>query len=540
MTIAQEIEVLIRARYPLIYVLSYEEHRVVEALRGICRRAQRQCYLWTETMGLQPANADQRTLQPDKQSRDPFHALEIIRTSNESAIFILQDFHPYLAQQYAHRSSAVRKLRDLIGLLHTSYKTIIMVSPTLELPTELEKDATVVDYPLPTLEDLDRLFDQVVENVKKAAKIDLTPSAHEREMILKAALGLTLNEADNVFAKCVVLLQKFDVNLIVSEKEQLIRKSGLLEYYHSSVGMGDIGGLDLLKAWLQQRVHAFSQKARLFGLPAPRGLLLTGVQGCGKSLAAKTVANLWRMPLLRLDVGRLFSGYIGSSEDNVRRAIKIAESIAPVVLWIDEIEKGMSGMRSSDSVDGGTTARVFSTLLTWMQEKTAAVFVVATANDITTLPPELLRKGRFDEIFFVDLPDAEERTEILRIHLRRRGRDPEPLITPVIVDKTEGFSGAELEQAIIAALFHAFSQERDLQAQDILLAVEETVPISRTAEESISALRVWSALRARPASARQRARMEAFMQEREQQQHALLRAFAGRDVDDEAAIADQD
>lgn len=537
MVIAQDIETLIRARYPLIYILSYEEGRVVTTLKETCRKARRNCYVWTETMGLQPVGADPRTAQADKQTRDPFNALEVIRTTNEQAIFILQDFHPYLSPQYAHRSTTVRKLRDLITLLHTSYKTIVLVSPVMELPAELEKDATVIDYPLPTLEELDALLTKVIESVQHAAKLDITPPQQEREMLLKAALGLTLNEADNVLAKCVVLRQKFDVDLIVSEKEQLIRKAGLLEYYHSSLGMGDIGGLDLLKEWLLQRQNAFSQKAKRYGLPAPRGLLLTGVQGCGKSLAAKTVANLWRMPLLRLDVGRLFSGYVGSSEENVRRAIKIAESIAPVVLWIDEVEKAMSGMRSSDTVDGGTTARVFGTLLTWLQEKTAPVFVVATANDITGLPPELLRKGRLDEVFFVDLPDAAEREDILRIHLSKRSRDPRTFALGLVAEKGEGFSGSELEQVVIAALYSAFAEDRDIRTEDLIEALDETVPISRTADETISALRAWSALRARPASSTQRARTAAVLREREEQAEETLRAFA-RFATTEEALAE--
>ncbi|HEY3415538.1 MAG TPA: AAA family ATPase [Armatimonadota bacterium] len=533
MNIAEHIETLIRARYPIIYLISFEEGRVQTTLQEIARRAKRNCYVWTETMGLHPAAADSKALQPDKASRDPFNALEIIRTTNEQAIFVLQDFHPYLSMNYAHRSSAVRKLRDLVTTLHTSYKTIVLISPVLELPAELEKDVTVIDYPLPSLEELDNLLSQAIDSVQKAAKIDLTPVTHDREMILKAALGLTLNEADNVFAKCVVQRRKFDVDLIISEKEQLIRKSGLLEYFHSAMSMQDIGGLDLLKNWLVQRSKAFSQRAKEYGLPAPRGLLLTGVQGCGKSLAAKTVANYWRMPLLRLDVGRLFSGFIGSSEDNVRRAIKIAESIAPVVLWVDEIEKGMSGMRSSDSVDAGTTARVFSTLLTWLQEKTAAVFVVATANDITRLPPELLRKGRFDEVFFVDLPDATEREEILRIHLTKRRRNPKSFDMASVSVLAEGFSGSEMEQAVIAALYTAFALDRDIRTEDLVLAVTETVPISRTMEESITSLRAWSAVRARPASTTQRERTAAVLQGLEDQRENALRNLLGGEDDDE-------
>ncbi len=514
-SITEQISTLIRARYPIIYLLTYEEARVVGVLREICRVGRRNCYLWSETMGLVPAQADMSVVTPDKATRDPMMALETIRTIKEQAIFILEDFHPYLSERASNRSAGVRKLRDLLEQLKASRKTIIMVSPVLELPTELEKDVVVIDFPLPALEDLDLLLANVIENVKRANKLDLTPSTADREQILKAALGLTLNEADNVFAKCVVTKQRFDTNLVIEEKEQLIRKSGLLEYYHTALGMGDIGGLDLLKEWLVQRRGAFSQKAKDYGLPAPRGLLLTGVQGCGKSLAAKAVANLWGMPLLRLDVGRLFSGFIGSSEDNMRRAIKVAESIAPAVLWIDEIEKAMSGIKSSDSVDSGVTARVFSTLLTWMQEKSAPVFIVATANDIASLPPELLRKGRLDEVFFVDLPGQSEREEIFRIHLLKRQRNPKLFDLPQIAANADGFSGSEMEQVVIAALYSAYALNRDITTADMLAALAETVPISITAEESITALRRWSVMRARPSSSDQREKIAELKREME-------------------------
>ena len=236
-------------------------------------------------------------------------------------------------------------------------------------------------------------------------------------------MGLTLSEAENVFAKCLVEKGGFDVDLIVAEKQQLIRKSGVLEYFDTQEQVADIGGMEVLKGWLNSRSPAFTEKAQRFGLPAPRGVLLLGVQGCGKSLTAKAVAQLWRLPLLRLDVGRIYSGIVGSSEQNIRRALQMAETVAPCVLWIDEIEKGLAGVQSSAMSDAGVTARIFGTINTWMQEKTKPVFVVATANDISQLPPELLRKGRFDEIFFVDLPAAEERKEIFEIHLRRRKRD---------------------------------------------------------------------------------------------------------------------
>ena len=258
--------------------------------------------------------------------------------------------------------------------------------------------------------------------------------------------------------------------------------------------------MDILKEWLRKRVRAFSDEARAFGLPEPKGILLVGVQGCGKSLVAKSVANSWRLPLLRLDVGRLFSSLVGSSEENLRTAIRVAESIAPVVLWVDEIEKGFSGVGSSNVSDAGTAARVFGSFITWLQEKQAPVFVIATANIVSQLPPELVRKGRFDEIFFVDLPNAAERAEIWRIHLTKRNRDTSQFDLSTLAMASDGLSGAEIEQAVIAGLYEAFDKNRPLQMGDLLDVLQDTVPLSQMMQEEISALRAWARQRARPAS----------------------------------------
>jgi SpoVK/Ycf46/Vps4 family AAA+-type ATPase len=265
--------------------------------------------------------------------------------------------------------------------------------------------------------------------------------------------------------------------------------------------MANVGGLSALKRWLDERSGAFSARAREFGLPEPKGLLLLGVQGCGKSLTAKAIAGLWRHPLLRLDVGAVMNAYVGSSEENMRKAIHVAESLSPCILWLDEIEKAFSGTGGGGGdADGGTTARVFATFLTWMQEKTRPVFVIATANSIDQLPPEMLRKGRFDEIFFVDLPSKEEREEIFRIHLARRGRNPQAFDITALAAASEGTSGAEIEAAVVEALWKAFPEERDVRQEDLLSSLKETVPLSRTMAESIEALRGWARHRARPAS----------------------------------------
>jgi SpoVK/Ycf46/Vps4 family AAA+-type ATPase len=292
----------------------------------------------------------------------------------------------------------------------------------------------------------------------------------------------------------------FDAEVILSEKEQIIRKSGILEYFRAQERFADIGGLDALKDWLRKRSSAFTERARDYGLPQPKGIMLLGVQGCGKSLTAKAIASLYGLPLLRLDVGRVFSGIIGSSEARMRRAIQTANSIAPCVLWIDEIDKGLSGTHSSTFSDAGTASRVFATFVTWLQEKESAVFVVATANDVTNLPPELLRKGRFDEIFFVDLPSAAERSEIFQIHLQKRKREPADFNTEELAAACPGFSGAEIEQALISAMYDAFAEEREIEVADIVQAIHETVPLSVTMQEEIQWLRQWSAARTRPAS----------------------------------------
>jgi ATP-dependent 26S proteasome regulatory subunit len=486
----QELETLIRARYPLIYIVSWEEQRVEAALRAICAGRGKRMFTWTITQGLVASQTAK-----DNQTRQPLAALDQIEASNEPAVFLLKDLHAFISDE-----EITRRLRDLTYAIKTSYKTLIILAPTLKLPAALEKEVTVVDYPLPTNDDLDRLLENIIQSVKANPQIDTKLTDDERENLLGAALGLTANEAENVFARSLVEKRRFDVDVILTEKEQIIRKGGTLEYYRVAEGMGDVGGLDVLKEWMRKRTQAFGQRARDFGLPAPKGILLLGVQGCGKSLSAKAVASQWRLPLLRLDVGKIFGGIVGQSEENMRRAIRMAESIAPTILWLDELEKGFAGTQSSGISDGGTTARVFASFITWLQEKTASVFVVATANRIEDLPPELMRKGRFDEIFFVDLPGEEERQEIFEIHIRKRRRDPAKFDLHALSAASMGYSGAEIEQAIVSALYDAFDAGRDITTEDLLANIRASVPLSRTMKEQIDALREWASTRARNAS----------------------------------------
>lgn len=502
-TAREEIEILIRARYPIIYVVSWEEARVERQLREIAAKRNKQLFCWSVTSGLQKSGAAFSGPRP-KGLADPVEALDAVIEHKEPAVYLFKDFHPFMRARDTN-VAVVRKLREVGLALSDSYKTLVVCAPVLDVAPELEKDVTVVDYPLPDAADFDKLLRRICEDVSANTKLKIALTERDREQLIQAALGLTLQEAENVFAKTIVndgRLAADDVSVVFSEKQQIIRKSGLLEYYESATEIEDVGGLDQLKDWLKKRALAFSDRARQFGLPAPKGVLLVGVQGCGKSLCAKAVSRMWHMPLLRFDMGRMFASLVGSSEENIRRAISVAESIAPVVLWVDEIDKAFAGSQGSANTDGGTTARVMSTFLTWLSEKQKPVFVLATANNIAQLPPELLRKGRLDEIFFVDLPSAAEREQIFHIHLRKRGRDPATFDLKQLGLTADGFSGAEIEEAIISALYDVFYLGKELETADIIGSIRQTVPLSRTMAEGISALRAWAEGRARLASRR--------------------------------------
>ncbi|NMO14458.1 AAA family ATPase [Pyxidicoccus fallax] len=493
----EELDVLVRARYPLLYLVSWEEHRVDAILTELARAHGKALFHWSVTRGLRNVGNSRAAALPED-TRSPLEALAAIEKLGEPALVVLKDFHPFLEEK-----QVVRALRELAHFLKSTFTTVILLSPSLHIPIELEKEVSVIDVPLPGYNDLLRLLKEIVALVRRNNKATVELSREHADQLIKAALGLTLSEAENAFAKAIATdgkLSSDDIKRIQDEKRQVIRKSGLLEYYPPDESLGNVGGLANLKSWLSQRTAAFGERARQFGLPEPRGLLLLGVQGCGKSLTAKAVSAHWNLPLLRLDMGRIFSGLIGSSEENLRKAIRVAESVAPVVLWVDEIEKGLSGVASSGAGDTGVSARVFGTLLTWLQEKTAPVFVVATANRIDGLPPEVLRKGRFDEIFFIDLPEAAERQDIFRIHLKRRKREPASFGIEELATLTEGFSGAEIEQAVIAGLYEAFAEGKELEQRHLVRAIQDTFPLSVTMAADIDRLREWARGRTRPAS----------------------------------------
>ncbi|MEM7674949.1 MAG: AAA family ATPase [Myxococcota bacterium] len=475
---AREVAVLARAGYPLVYLVTQEEQRARFIVDQAAEAIRRSLVSWSVTEGLEGAG---------EATADPEVALQSLESTDQPTFVVFLDLHRYLDQP-----RVVRRLRDRLADVARRRQTLVIIAPELVLPAELEKDAAIIDLPLPRADELLRELTKVAESEKRAIDPDVA------ERAVRSALGLALNEAHRVFRKVIVLkkgLTDQDLKLVVEEKKAILRRTEVLEFHELGDGLGQVGGLGELKRWLQARSRAFGEQARAFGLPPPKGLLLLGVQGCGKSLSAKAVAELWKFPLLRLDVGALFSN-VGSPESAVREAIKISERLAPVVLWVDEIEKGFVQAEGTDS-----SSRVFGSFITWLAEKQAEVFVVATANDVSALPPELLRKGRFDEIFFVDLPNVHERLEVLRIHLAKRQRDPK-LFKDLeqLAQRTEHFSGAELEQVVVAALYRAFSDDRDVTDQDLDLAAQQTVPLYRTYEEKIKALRDWAKRRARPAT----------------------------------------
>ncbi len=491
----EELKILIEAQYPLIYLMTSEEERAESAISQISQKESehRRVYIWTVTHGIVEYGQPRQTTQHNTVS--PEAAIEWTIRQKEPGIYIFKDLHPFIESPPVNRW-----LRDAIANFKGDEKIIILMSPIQEIPIELEKDVIVLDFPLPNLKELDEVLSQ---QLRKAKSRRITTEV--REKLLRAALGLTKDEAEKVYRKAQVKagrLTESEVEIVLSEKKQLIRRNGILEYIEEDETIDAVGGLEELKKWLVQRSNAFTERAREYGLPQPKGMLILGVPGCGKSLIAKTTSRLWGLPILRLDMGRVYDGsMVGRSEANLRNALKTAESISPVILFIDELDKAFAGGTGSADSDGGTSSRIFGSFLTWMQEKTSPVFVMATANRLEKLPGEFLRKGRFDEIFFVDLPNTEERQDIFRIHLKKRRSDINRFDIEQLAKVSEGFSGAEIEQALIAAMYDAFAQDREFTQLDIIAAIKSTLPLSRTMTEQVTALRDWARQRARPASA---------------------------------------
>jgi SpoVK/Ycf46/Vps4 family AAA+-type ATPase len=490
----EELNILIQAQYPLIYLVTAEEDRAEKEIAKIAQLKQqpRKLYVWTMTHGM-VEYGQARTTQHNTTS--PEAAIEWTTRHKEPAIFVFKDLHPF-----KDSAGVNRWLRDAIASFQGTQKAIVMMSPVQQVPIELEKEVVVLDFALPDLTALDRVLTQQLDQNRQNRL-----SNEGREKLLKASLGLTKDEAEKVYRKAYVKRGKIteaEVDIVLSEKKQLIRRNGILEFIEEDETLDSVGGLDELKGWLVQRSDAFTERARTYGLPQPKGMLILGVPGCGKSLIAKTTSRLWGLPLLRLDMGRVYDGStVGRSEANLRGALKTAESISPAILFIDELDKAFAGTAGSGDSDGGTSSRIFGSFLTWMQEKTSPIFVMATANRVERLPGEFLRKGRFDEIFFVDLPTQTEREAVFSIHLSKRKRDIQRFDLQQLAKVADGFSGAEIEQALIAAMYDAFAQNREFTQLDIIAAIKATLPLSRTMTEQVTALRDWARQRARPAAA---------------------------------------
>ena len=478
MNFEDQLDIYLRARFTLIVLVTTEEERALTTIKSVCERTQRRALAWDAAEGFQFITTASGTLPT---ARDPLTALEQIDKA-EDGLFILKDFHEAWGN-----AQIKRKLRSLGQKLKYTRKSILVTSWTAKIPEELKDEAVIVNFPLPTSPELEDVLVNLTHT--PGVKVSLTPLGHEK--LVQAALGLTASQAQRVFARAVVregMLDDRAIDLVTEEKKQIIRESEALEFYAVTETPDDVGGLGVLKEWLRLRERAFTQEARAYGLPAPKGIALIGIPGTGKSLTAKMIGGLWRLPLLRLDVGALFGSLVGESEERARRALHLAETVAPCIVWIDEMEKALA----HGGLDSGTSMRVFGAILTWMQEKTAPCFVVATANDIASLPPELLRKGRFDEIFFLDLPTQAERREIFSVHLRKRGRIPADFDLEKLAEHTAGYVGSEIEQAIIDAMYIGFNdQRREFTTADILAAVKRQVPLSISQRETIGGLRNW-------------------------------------------------
>jgi len=492
-----EMETYLRSRFTVIWVVSYEEDRIISTLKTLCEPSQRRLVTWDVAAFFQ-AVANSSGGLPD--ARDPKTALEAIAKADsaQDTVFVLKDFHACLHNQ----PLITRQLRNLAQSLKFTRKTIIITSPSGKLPDDLKDDVFLVEFPPPDLDEMRGILDKFTQNPQ--IKVELTPLG--REKVLRSALGLSSNQAQRVFGKTIVAeikntdgqvlkragsLNESGIDMITREKKNIIRESGALEFYSPQETLTDVGGLEVLKGWLRQREKAFTKEARDYGLPSPKGIALIGIPGTGKSLTAKMVASLWHLPLVRLDVGALFGSLVGQSEENTRRALSLVETIAPCLLWIDEMEKGFS----QGGGDGGTSQRVFASILSWMQEKTQPVFVIGTANNIADLPPEFLRRGRFDEVFFLDLPTAIERKEIFQVHINKRKRPAQHYDLDALAQVAEGYVGAEIEQAVIDAMYLAFNDAqnpgRDFTTEDVLASVKRQVPLSRSQRETIEALRQW-------------------------------------------------
>ena len=481
MSFTQEFNLLLKARYPIIYITTIEEDRLEYTIRScIKKNGNRGIYIWDFVEGY-INNPNNNGIA----KRNPLQALEFIEkiTPETPAVFLLKDFNRFLTDV-----SISRKLKNLIRILKTQPKTIIIVAPDVNIPNEFIDTITILEFQLPQLNEIKKELDRLIQSLNQ--KID----NNVFESLVNSCQGLSLERIRRVLSKIIALNKTLDnrsIELILKEKRQIIYQTQILEFCLSENTISDIGGLKNLKNWLTQRAKSFSNRAKNYGLPAPRGLLLIGIQGTGKSLTAKAIANDWQLPLLKLDFGRLFGGIVGESEMKIRQMIQISETLAPCILWIDEIDKTFGQINSRG--DSGTTSRVLGTFITWLSEKTAPVFIVSTANNFDVLPVELIRKGRFDEIFFVGLPLEEERKLIFSVHLSKLRPDSwQSFNLDILSEESKNFSGAEIQQSIIEGMHIAFNENREFTTNDILSGLEAIIPIAKMNFEEIESLQNWA------------------------------------------------
>ncbi len=481
MSFLNEFVLLLKARYPIIYIVTYEEERIEYIIRYCIKKyVSRTYYSWDFVDGYQGNPNDIGFA-----TKNPLEALDLVDklTSETASLFVLKDYDNFLKD-----ISIIRKLKNLSKSLKTQPKNIVIISSEINVPENLREYITLIKFPLPSyieiLEELTRLMTSLKQDISD-------------EMIARLATscqGLSLERIRRVLSK--VIAQSGEINesssgLILEEKKQIIQQTQLLEFCTPNKKLEDLGGLDNFKDWIKLRSQAFSQEALDYGLPYPKGLLLVGVQGTGKSIAAKIIASEWNLPLLRLDFGRLFASLVGQSESRVRKMIEIAEALSPCVLWVDEIDKAFAGAQSSG--DSGTTSRVLATFITWLSEKNSSVFVVSTANNIEYIPPEIIRKGRFDEVFFLGLPNKKEREAIFNVHLTNyRPNNKQKFEINLLSDLSADFSGAEIEQVVIESMRLGFNQKREFETQDIILAIQNLVPLARTKSKELKTLQEWS------------------------------------------------
>lgn len=484
-----DLRTLIASYHPLIVIETVEEERVTELLSDACDQLDLPMFDWSRARGLCKLPSTRAIMA---KTAAPNAALQYIDNIDLRAVYLFKDLTPYLEDH-----GTARLLREAVSGLTKDGSSVIICGSSVKLPPELENLTAYYRLEMPTQEELNTVLDETVLALSQSHQLDVPVDEAIRSSLVTAMAGMTLNQARQSIAHAVLADHKLDtadLDRIREHKAKLIRDGGLLEFYPAKSNRFELGGFDRMKQWLNRAATGFSAQAAEWNLEPPKGILIVGVQGCGKSLAAKAIARAWSVPLLKLDAGALFDKYIGESEKNFREAVKLAESVAPCVLWIDEMEKGFSSGGGDDN-DGGTSRRLLASFLTWLQEKERSVFVVGTANDIFAMPPELMRKGRFDEIFFVDLPTADERKIIFDIHLKLRNQAPEHFDVPSLVAASEGFSGSEIEQAVIASLYRALYEKRAPGADLILRELSETVPLSVSRKEDLNRLRTEAAQR---------------------------------------------